>query len=48
VEKLAESQGRTPADVWLELEKRGQLQAIEIEITEDKVFEWLRSHNTVG
>jgi trigger factor len=48
VEKLAEAQGRTPADVWLELEKGGQLQGLEIEITEDKVFEWLRSHNTVG
>lgn len=48
VEKLAEAQGRAPADVWLELEKRGQLQGLEIEITEDKVFEWLRTHNTVG
>lgn len=48
VEKLAEAQGRAPADVWLELEKRGQLQGLEMEITEDKVFEWLRTHNTVG
>lgn len=48
VEKLAEAQGRTPSDVWLELEKRGQLQGIEAELTEEKVFEWLKEQNTVG
>jgi len=48
VELLAQAHGRSPSDVWLELEKSGQLQGLEGEITEDKVFEWLRGQNTVG
>jgi len=48
VELIAQAQGRSPSDVWLELEKTGQLQGLEIEITEEKVFEWLRAQNTVG
>jgi FKBP-type peptidyl-prolyl cis-trans isomerase (trigger factor) len=48
VEALAQAHGRTPSDVWLELEKSGQLQSLEAEITEDKVFDWLRGQNTVG
>jgi trigger factor len=48
VELLAQASGRSPSDVWLEMEKGGQLQGLEGEITEDKVFEWLRSQNTVG
>jgi len=48
VELIAQGQGRSPSDVWLELEKTGQLQGLEGEITEEKVFEWLRAQNTVG
>jgi trigger factor len=48
VELLATARGRSPGDIWLELEKSGQLQALESEITEDKVFDWLRAQNTVG
>lgn len=48
VEQLAQQQGRNPSDVWLQLEKSGQLQALEAEITEDKVFDWLRARNTVA
>jgi len=48
VEMLAVQRGRTPSDMWLELEKSGQLQALESEITEEKVFDWLRAQNTVG
>jgi trigger factor len=48
VELLAQAHGRSPSDVWLELEKSGQLQGLEAEITEEKVFEWLRGQNTVG
>ena len=48
VEQLAEQYGRSPSDVWLELEKSGQLQALEAEITEDKVFDWLRGQNTLA
>lgn len=46
VEEIAEQHGRSPSDVWLELEKGGQLQGMEADITEGKVIEWLRSHNT--
>lgn len=48
VEQMAEQHGRSPSDVWLELEKGGQLQSMEADITEGKVIEWLRSHNTDG
>ena len=48
VELIAQGQGRSVSDVWLELEKGGQRQGLEGEITEDKVFDWLRSQNTVG
>ena len=48
VEQIAEQGGRSPSDVWLELEKGGQLQSLEADITEGKVIEWLRSHNTDG
>jgi len=48
VESLAEQHGRSPSDVWLELEKSGQLQALESEITEEKVFDWLRRQNTIA
>ncbi|HEV2147944.1 MAG TPA: trigger factor [Longimicrobiaceae bacterium] len=48
VEELAEKHGQTPAQVWLQLEKTGQLQALESEITEEKVFDYLKSQNTVS
>jgi FKBP-type peptidyl-prolyl cis-trans isomerase (trigger factor) len=48
VEDLAQRNGRTPSEVWLQLEKTGQLQALENEITEEKVFEYLKSQNTVS
>jgi trigger factor len=48
VEKLAEEHGISPSDAWIQLEKGGQIQALESEITEDKVFEYLRSRNTVA
>ena len=47
VEALAAQQGRPPGDVWVELERSGQMQALEAEILEDRVFEHLRSRNTV-
>lgn len=47
VEKLAEQHGRSPSDVWVELERSGQMQAVESEILEEKVFEHLLSRNTV-
>jgi trigger factor len=48
VERLAEEHGISPSDAWIQLEKGGQIQALESEITEDKVFEYLRSQNTVA
>ena len=42
VEKLAEQHGRTPSDLWVELERTGQMQALESEIMEEKVFEHLQ------
>ena len=48
VEALAEQHGRTPSDLWVELERTGQMQALEAEVLEDKVFEHLRSRNTVA
>ena len=48
VEELARQHDRSPAEVWLQLEKTGQLQALESEITEEKVFEHLKARNTVS
>jgi trigger factor len=48
VEELAKEHDRSPSDVWLELEKSGQLEALESQITEDKVFRYLESQNTVA
>jgi trigger factor len=47
VEKLAEEHGRSPADVWVELERAGQMQALESEIMEEKVFAHLVARSTV-
>ncbi|WP_420130018.1 trigger factor [Longimicrobium sp.] len=48
VEALAEQHGRTPSELWVELERSGQMQGLEAEILEDKVFEHLQSRNTVA
>lgn len=48
VEAMAEQHGRTPSDLWVELERSGQMQALEAEILEDKVFAHLQSRNTVA
>ena len=47
VEELAEEHDRSPSEVWIQLEKSGQLESLEREITEDKVFEFLKSQSTV-
>ncbi|MBA4157126.1 MAG: trigger factor [Gemmatimonadetes bacterium] len=47
VAELAEKHGSTESEIWLQLEKSGQLEALEREMTEDKVFEYLESQNTV-
>jgi trigger factor len=48
VEELATRHGRTPTEVWLQLEKAGQLEVLERDITEEKVFQHLLAQNTVA
>ncbi len=48
VEALAEQHGRSAGEVWIQLEKSGQLEELEREITEGKVFDYLKSQNTVA
>jgi trigger factor len=47
ISALAQQHGRSESDVWLQLEKTGQLETLEREITEGKVFEFLQSQNTI-
>ncbi|MDR0787388.1 MAG: trigger factor [Gemmatimonadota bacterium] len=48
VEELAKQNNRTPSEVWIQLEKSGQLDALERDILEEKVFDFLKSRNTVA
>ncbi|HET7275690.1 MAG TPA: trigger factor [Longimicrobiaceae bacterium] len=48
VEEIAIKHDRSPSEVWIQLEKSGQLDALEREITEDKVFEHLFAQNTIA
>lgn len=48
VEEMAAKHERSPSEVWIQLEKSGQLSALEHEITEDKVFGYLESQNAVS
>ncbi|HET7322301.1 MAG TPA: trigger factor [Longimicrobiaceae bacterium] len=48
VEELAEKNGRSAGEVWLQLEKSGQLEMLERDITEKKVFDYLLGQNTVA
>ena len=48
VEEIAARHDQSPSEVWIQLEKSGQLETLEREITEDKVFEFLKSGNTVA
>jgi trigger factor len=47
VSELAAKHERSESDVWLALEKSGQLEQLEREIMEDKVFAFLKTQNTV-
>ena len=47
VEEIAERLGRAPADVGAQLRKNGRLEEIEREITEEKVFQYLKSLSTI-
>jgi trigger factor len=48
VEEMAERHGRTPSEVWIQLEKSGQLETLERELTEEKVFAFLLEENSVS
>jgi trigger factor len=48
VEELAAKHDRSPSEVWIQLEKSGQLEVLEREITEEKVYDHLKSQNTVA
>lgn len=47
VETLAQRHDRAPGDIWSQLQKSGRIQALEEEITEEKVFEYLKSQSTI-
>jgi len=47
VEAIAERQGRPVGEVWAQLQKSGQLARLEEQITEDKVFEYLKAQSTI-
>lgn len=48
VEAIATRHDRSPSEVWITLEKSGQLEELEREITDNKVFDYLKSQNTVA
>jgi trigger factor len=48
VEELAKQHERSPSEIWLQLEKSGQLEMLEREITEEKVFKHLLEQSTVA
>ncbi len=47
IDALAGRHGNSPSEVYIQLEKTGQLEALEREITEDKVFAHLASQNQI-
>ena len=47
IEEMAERWSRPVNEVWAQLQKSGRLQMMEEEITEDKVFDYLKSQSSV-
>lgn len=47
IEEIAERQERPVGEVWAQLQKSGQLSRLEEEITEGKVFDYLKSQSTI-
>lgn len=47
VEQLAQEHGRSPSDLWVELERTGQMANLEHEILQEKVFALLAERSTV-
>lgn len=47
VEAIAEQDGTSPAQVYARLQKAGRIEALEREITEDKVFDFLKNESEI-
>jgi trigger factor len=47
VEEIAERSGTPPGEVYARLQRSGRLERLEQEITEDKVFDFLKSGSTI-
>ena len=47
VEEIAERNQRPVGEVWTQLQRSGRLHSLEDEITEQKVFEYLKSQSTI-
>jgi hypothetical protein len=47
VEEIAVRNERPVAEVWTQLQKSGRMAALEEEITENKVFSYLKSQSTI-
>ncbi len=47
VEAIAEQDGTSPAQVYARLQKAGRIEALEREITEDKVFDFLKKESEI-
>ena len=47
IEKIAESNDASPGEIYARLQKAGQIERLEREITERKVFEFLKSESTI-
>jgi FKBP-type peptidyl-prolyl cis-trans isomerase (trigger factor) len=47
VEEIAQRNDRPVGEVWTQLQRSGRLHSLEDEITEGKVFEYLKSQSTI-
>jgi len=47
IETIAETSGTSPAEVYGKLQKAGRIEALEREITEEKVFEFLKGQSEI-
>ena len=47
VEEIAAQNGRPVGEVWTQLQKSGRLHGLEDELTEQKVFDYLKSQSTI-
>lgn len=48
IEEIAAANDRSPSDVWTSLQRNGRLQSVEDEITERKVYEYLKERSTIS